>query len=68
MKTLIYGLNEIWKGDAQTALLQKYDDMQSTFANFSEIIEAYAVLMDTSAEDMRSVDQAAATRINNTFS
>lgn len=68
MKTLIYGLNEVWKGDAQTALLQKYEGMQSTFANFSELIEAYAVLMDATAEGMRSEDQAAAARINNTFS
>lgn len=56
MKTLIMGLNEIWKGDAQDALAAKYQSMQSTFTSFSEMLEGYAKLMDTSAQKMEEAD------------
>lgn len=56
MKTLIEGLNEIWKGDAQDAYVEKYHSMQSTFTNFSEMLEGYAKLMDTAAERMSETD------------
>ena len=36
MRTLIMGLNEIWKGDAQDAFVAKYESMQSTFTNFTD--------------------------------
>ena len=58
MRTLIYGLNEIWKGDAQNAYVQKYESMQATFTNFSEMIEGYAKLMDTAAAKLQETDQS----------
>ena len=67
MKNVTDQLTGVYNRKKLNALLQKYEGMQSTFANFSELIEAYAVLMDTAAEGMRSEDQAAAARINNTF-
>ena len=42
MRTLIMGLNEVWKGDAQDAFVAKYESMQSTFNNFSQMLEDYA--------------------------
>ena len=45
MRTLIMGLNEVWKGDAQDAFVAKYESMQSTFNNFSQMLEDYAKLM-----------------------
>lgn len=56
MKTLITGLSEIWKGDAQDAFLAKYESMQSTFTNFSEMLEDYAKLMDTAATQLQEAD------------
>lgn len=55
---LIRGLNEIWKGDAQTAFLTKYESMQSTFNNFREMLEGYATLMDTAAKEFQNTDTA----------
>lgn len=65
MKTLVHALNEIWKGEAQDAFLAKFDGMQSTFTNFSEMLEGHAVMMDNSAKTMRETDQALKSFINN---
>ncbi len=56
MRTLILGLNEIWKGDAQNAFVAKYESMQSTFTNFSQLLEDFARLMDTSATQLGDTD------------
>ena len=57
MRSLILGLNEIWKGEAQDALVAKYESMQSTFNSFSEMLESYARLMDVSAQQLQETDQ-----------
>ena len=57
MRSLILGLNEIWKGEAQDALVAKYEGMQPTFNNFSEMLESYAKLMDVSAQQLQETDQ-----------
>ena len=53
---LVLGLNEIWKGDAQNAFVQKYQSMDSTFKNFAEMLEGYAKLMDTAAKELQNTD------------
>ena len=58
MRTLIMGLNEIWKGDAQDAFVAKYESMQSTFNNFSQMLEDYAKLMNTAAQKLQETDTA----------
>ena len=58
MRTLIMGLNEIWKGDAQDAFVAKYESMQSTFTNFSQMLEDYAKLMNTAAQKLQETDTA----------
>lgn len=64
MRTLIMGLNEIWKGDAQDAYVAKYESMQSTFNNFSQMLEEYAKLMDTAAAKLQEADQGLQTTMN----
>lgn len=64
MGTLIRSLNDIWKGEAQNAYLNKYESMQSTFTSFSEMIEGYARLMDTTATTMQEQDAALASQIS----
>lgn len=64
MRTLIMGLNEIWKGDAQTAYVAKYESMQSTFTNFSQMIEDYAKLMDTAANKLQEADTTLQSTMN----
>lgn len=63
MRSLIMGLNEIWKGDAQNAYVQKYESMQSTFNQFSEMLEGYAKLMNNTAAKMGETDAALASNI-----
>ena len=65
MRTLIMGLNEIWKGDAQAAYVAKYESMQPTFNNFSEMLDNYATMMDTSAKTLREADEALKAAIGN---
>lgn len=64
MRTLIMGLNEVWKGDAQDAFVAKYESMQSTFTNFSQMLEDYAKLMDTAAAKLQETDQSLQTTMN----
>lgn len=64
MKNLVHSLNEQWKGEAQTAFVAKFDSMQPTFNNFSEMLEGYAKMMDTSAKTLRESDQALKASIN----
>lgn len=64
MRTLIMGLNEVWKGDAQSAFVAKYESMQSTFNNFSQMLEEYAKLMDTAAQRLQETDQNLQTTMN----
>lgn len=64
MRTLIMGLNEVWKGDAQDAFVAKYESMQSTFTSFSQMIEDYAKLMNTAAQQLQETDQALQSTMN----
>lgn len=64
MRSLIMGLNEVWKGDAQDAFLAKYESMQSTFTNFSQMLEDYAKLMDTAAQRLQETDQSLQATMN----
>ena len=64
MRNLIYGLNDVWKGEAQDAFLAKYESMQSTFTNFSQMLEDYAKLMDTAAQRLQETDQSLQATMN----
>ncbi len=65
VKNLVYALNEVWKGEAQDAFLTKFESMQPTFTNFSEMLEGYAKLMDTAANELETTDQALKSTMNN---
>lgn len=56
MRTLILGLNEIWKGEAQDAFLERYENMRPTFSNFSQMLDDFAKLMDNTANRMQQTD------------
>jgi len=58
LRSLVLALNETWKGEAQDAFVAKFESMQSTFTNFSEMLEGYAKLMDTTAREMQNTDQS----------
>ncbi|MBR4009827.1 MAG: WXG100 family type VII secretion target [Clostridiales bacterium] len=64
MRSLILGLNDIWKGDAQSAFVAKYESMQGTFTAFSQMIDDYATLMNTTAAKMQESDSTLAGSIS----
>lgn len=64
IKALVDGLSEVWKGDAQNAFVAKYEGMQSTFTQFSELLEGYAKLMNTAAQTLGETDASLANSMN----
>ena len=58
LKSIVNGLNETWICEAQDAFLAKFESMQSTFTNFSDMLEGYAKLMDTAATQLENTDQS----------
>jgi WXG100 family type VII secretion target len=67
LRTLVLGLNETWKGEAQDAFVTKFEGMQSTFTNFSEMLESYAKLMDTAARELQNTDQNLKSTMQSSF-
>lgn len=63
MRNLIMGINEVWKGEAQDAYIAKYESMQTTFNNFSQMLEEYAKLMDSASLRLQESDQSLRTTI-----
>lgn len=57
LRTLVNGLNETWTGEAQSAFVNNFENMRSTFDNFSEMLEGYAKLMDTAATQLEEKDR-----------
>ena len=58
LRSLVLGLSETWKGEAQDAFVAKFESMQSSFTSFSEMLEGYAKLMDTAARELQNTDKS----------
>jgi len=58
MRNLITSLTDVWTGASQDAFLAKYESLQPTFTQFSQMIDDFAMLMDTHANRMEETDQA----------
>ena len=67
LRKLVRALNENWKGEAQDAFVNKFEGMQSTFNNFSEMLEGYAKLMDTAARKLQTTDQELKSAVSKSF-
>jgi WXG100 family type VII secretion target len=65
MKTLVTGLPEIFKGDAADAFISKYESMQGTFTEFSELLESFATKLDTAATQFQETDTVMKTQMGN---
>lgn len=64
LSNLVYSLSAEWKGDAQTAFVQKYTSMQPIFDNFMKTVDEFAVLMDEHANRMEKTDREIVGKIN----
>ena len=58
LNQIVFGLNDVWKGEAQNAFVERYRSMEATFRNFSEMLEGYAKLMETAANQLQETDVA----------
>jgi len=54
---IVNSLNEVWRGGAQDAFVERFRSMEPTFREFSEMLEGYAKLMDTAARELEQTDQ-----------
>lgn len=63
LRTLVYALGEIWKGDGQVAFVNTYEGMQSTFNAFSAALEKYAKDIEGAAHDFENADATGKARI-----
>ncbi|WP_010165719.1 WXG100 family type VII secretion target [Candidatus Epulonipiscium viviparus] len=61
---LIRSLNDIWEGEAQRAYEAKLSTLQSKFNEFSDKIEAYAKMMDMTADGLEQTDIRISSAIN----
>ena len=65
IKNLVLSLNDSWKGEAQDAFVAKFQSMDQTYRKLSEVLDSYAKLMDTAANDMQTTDQNLKNMIQN---
>lgn len=67
--SLVRNLNSQWKGAAQDAFLARYNEFNSTtFVTFTNMLEGYAKLMDTAANELESQDTTLSNSTMNSFS
>jgi len=57
IRNLVLSLRDSWKGEAQDAFVAKFQSMDQTYRKLSEVLEAYAKLMDTAVSDFQTTDQ-----------
>ena len=62
LSSLVQGLGESWKGEAQQAFVAKYDSMKPTFDKLAQDIETYAKGMETAATTMEEADKSSASQ------
>lgn len=55
--SLVRNLNSQWKGAAQDTFLARYNDFNTTtFVTFANMLEGYAKLMETAANELENQD------------
>ena len=57
IRNIVLSLNDSWKGAAQDAFVAKFQSMDHTYRRFSDVLEEYAMLMETAANDFQNTDQ-----------
>ena len=57
IRNLVLYLRDSWKGEAQDAFVAKFQSMDNIYRKLSEVLDAYAKLMDTAANELQETDQ-----------
>ena len=63
IRSLVNGLPEEFKGDAASAYIEKFNSMESTFTNFSELLEDLAKKLEIAAANFESTDGQTASQM-----
>lgn len=58
LTTLVNGLTDIWQGEAQTTFQGKFEGMKSTFTQFEQILEEYALNLSDAANTYEQAENA----------
>ena len=67
--SLVRNLNSQWKGAAQNKFLERYENFaRTTFVDFSQMLQDYADLMKTAANELEQQDATLASGTMNSFS
>lgn len=65
MTNLVLTLDEVWKGEAQTAFVSKYRSMSESFESFEKQLISFAELMEKVANNMENADRSMSSKIKN---
>lgn len=57
IRDLVLSLSDSWKGEAQDAFAAKFQSMDHTYRQLSQVLESYAKLMDKAANELQATDQ-----------
>jgi len=63
IESTINSLDEVWNGNAQIAMRQRFDEKRAVFKQFAEEIERYALDMTAYRDDVAQRDQTLASQI-----
>lgn len=58
IRNIVLSLEDSWKGEAQKAFVVKFQSMDQSYQKLSEVLEAYAKLMESAANEMQNIDQS----------
>jgi WXG100 family type VII secretion target len=64
MKSLVNDVISAWEGESQQAFQASFQQKDTFFRQFSEEVEAFAVLMDTAANRMEATEAELKSQMN----
>lgn len=57
LRSVVNNLEGQWKGNAYIAFVEEFNAMQNSFRSFSSLLESYADLMKSSANQLQQTDK-----------
>ena len=57
MKTTVLGLDSVWKGEAQKALVERFQKGEATINSFHQALEQYIAIMEQAVTAAEAMDQ-----------
>ncbi len=64
MAQIINSTSDVWKGSAQQAYIDKFNEMQKDFQRFSEMLQHLSELILSSAEELQQADTDSASHVD----